>query len=219
LGRSLGRLENHWHDATVSSLALDGAGRHLAIGGDGASIFWDTVDHKQVGPTLDHPGDRADSIVLSPDGKLLAVGTCAAPEESPVKRHQGKSCSKGKIIIWTLGAPGPPSMITGHESQVTKLAFNPEGTTLASASRDDAVMLWIVKDGRQLGPPVKTDAVLDLAFTSDGKEFLVRTMGGIVQRGKLTGDGLERGTLIGLHGSERGYPLGLMPFASSTVAS
>jgi len=214
-GRSLGRLENYGHDIAVSSLALDGGGRHLAVGGDGASIFWDTVDHKQIGSPLVHPGDRADSIALSRDGRLLAVGTCAAEEESPVERHRGKFCSKGKIIIWTLGAAGAPSMITGHESQVTRLAFNPEGTTLASASWDHTVMLWNVKDGRQLGPPVKADAVLDLAFASDGNDFLVRSMGGIVRRGKLTRDGLEHGILIRLDDSERGYPLGLMPFASS----
>jgi WD40 repeat protein len=151
---------------------------------------------------------------------LLAVGTCAVPEESRVKRHQGKFCSKGKIIIWTLGATGPPSVFTGHESTVTRLAFNPEGTTLASASWDNTIMLWNVKDGRQLGPPVQgppvqADAVLDLAFASDGRDFLVRSMEGIVQRGKLARDGLERGILIRSDDSERGYPLGLMPFASS----
>jgi hypothetical protein len=40
-------------------------------------------------------------------------------------------------------------------------------------------------------------------------------MGGIVRRGKLTSDGLEHGVLSRLDDPERGYPLGLMPFASS----
>lgn len=214
-GRSLGRPESYGHDLEVSSLALDGTGRQLAIGADGASILWDTIDHKQIGPTLDHPGDRADSIALSPDGRMLAVGTCAAPEESAAERHRGKFCSKGKIIIWSLGVTGAPSVITGHDSQVTRLAFSPDGTTLASASWDSTVMLWNVRDGRQLGPPVKADAVLDLAFAPDGNDFLVRSMGGIVRRGKLTKDGLERGVLIRLDDPERGYPLGLVPLASS----
>jgi hypothetical protein len=120
-------------------------------------------------------------------------------------------------MIWALapGATGEPLMITGHGGQVTRLAFNPEGTTLASASWDNTVMLWSVKDGRQLGPPVQADAVLDLAFAFDGNGFLVRSIGGSVRRGKLTRDGLERGVLMRLDDPERGYPLGLVPLASS----
>jgi WD40 repeat protein/energy-coupling factor transporter ATP-binding protein EcfA2 len=216
-GRSLGRrLKGPDHAVEVSAVALDGGGRLLALGGKGASTLWDTVHPQQVGRTLAHPGDQADSIALSPDGKVLAVGTCGVIEHDARARHNGKTCRKGKIIVWRLAstASSEPAIFMGHEGQVTKLRFTPDGTTLASAGLDRTVMLWNVADGGQRGFPVKSDDVIDLAFAPDGNEIFVRGIGGTL-RGKLTRQGLEGGGLIRMDGAEREYPraLGLLAYS------
>ena len=53
---------------------------------------------------------------------------------------------------------------------MTSVAFSPDGGTLASASRDNTVILWDVKTRTPLGEPLAghTDEVWGVAFSPDG---------------------------------------------------
>src|SRR5262249_50807181 len=71
-------------------------------------------------------------VAVSPDGRSLGtVGMEATPNQSrPV------------ISVWELATGTLRQRLTGHETQVSCLAFSPDGATLATGGQDTAVLLW-----------------------------------------------------------------------------
>jgi conflict system STAND superfamily ATPase/WD40 domain-containing protein len=87
------------------------------------------------------------------------------------------SLAGGGIALYqahsTPPQPVPITVLAGHTSSVTAVAFSPDGHILASGSRDQTVRLWNVSDRAHptsLGPPLTghTNAVSSVAFSSDG---------------------------------------------------
>ncbi|MEI6233993.1 MAG: hypothetical protein WCT04_13135 [Planctomycetota bacterium] len=60
--------------------------------------------------------------------------------------------------------------LKGHTNEITKLAFNPESTVLASASRDKTICLWDAKTGALLHRLIgHKEDILDFAFLPGNK--------------------------------------------------
>jgi WD40 repeat protein len=77
--------------------------------------------------------------VLSPDGKLFAVGLIDADLPTrPVHDIRLYDAATGKAL----------KTFTGHRSRVTCLAFSPDGKTLATGFQDTTVLLWDVSDAK-----------------------------------------------------------------------
>ena len=60
--------------------------------------------------------------------------------------------------------------LRGHKSAVYSVSFSPDGTTLASGSRDHTIRLWDAATGQQIGEPLRGHEgwVTSVSFSPDG---------------------------------------------------
>lgn len=64
-------------------------------------------------------------LCLNPNGKHLAAGY-----------HDGR------IRIWNLNEKKSQFIFNGHDSAISCLSFNSDGTLLVSGSRDTSIIVW-----------------------------------------------------------------------------
>jgi len=91
------------------------------------------------------------SVVFSPDGRYLAVGTSG-----------GSSVQLIDTSSWQV-----IRTFEGHSSHVTSVAFSPDGRLLASGSADRTIKLWEVATGQEVR--TLSGSVWSVAFSSDGR--------------------------------------------------
>ena len=78
-------------------------------------------------------GQIVTSVVFSPDGEQVAIGT---------RDH--------RIVIWNAQDGQQSRTISGHTEVVSSVAFSPDGSYLASGSWDDTVRVWNTATGTLL---------------------------------------------------------------------
>jgi WD40 repeat protein len=83
--------------------------------------------------TIDDP-EGITAISLSPDKKIIATATTAK--------------GKNTVKLWNSDGQIISSLPPGHKNQVRDLSFSPDGRTIASASLDQTIKLWNIKDRR-----------------------------------------------------------------------
>lgn len=96
------------------------------------------------------------AVVFTPDSKTLAVSS-----DKDVVLFDVKTAKRGQTF-------------TGHESEVTVLAFSKDGTTLLSGDSDGQVRFWQVSGGKHLRTIVSPGHTVDaLAMSPDGKHVAI----------------------------------------------
>jgi WD40 repeat protein len=144
-------------DARLYTVAISPNGKMLASGGSEDKFeVWDLATHKVIGKFENCP--LVSQLAFSPDSKSLAWGG-----------------SRGVIEIWDIATRKMVVRIAdaSMDNYISALAFSPDGKVLASSapSRDDAIMLWDVKTGKNLFTFTDADkwGADSLAFSPDGK--------------------------------------------------
>jgi WD40 repeat protein len=140
------------HDDAVLSAGFSAQGDEvLTLGADGTARVWDGGTTPELAPARKVVGRIAGKparVVSTLDGRITARVV-------------------GKTIV--LDAPDGRLVLRGHDDRVNALAVNPDGTLLASASRDHRIRLWELPSGR-LHSVLRGHfgSVADVQFSRDG---------------------------------------------------
>jgi WD40 repeat protein len=150
-------------------LAVAPDGRMAAVCMGAQVRLWSPLDGKDgpSGPVLvDHPGNDGIALAFSPDGKLLASAV-RVQNWSPT-RITLHDLATGQPLR-TLSLDGGLCFESGQ-----RLAFSPDGQTLALGWGRPMVRLWDVVTGQELpSPPGDAEYVGPVAYSPDGKTLAV----------------------------------------------
>jgi WD40 repeat protein/serine/threonine protein kinase/tetratricopeptide (TPR) repeat protein/thiol-disulfide isomerase/thioredoxin len=157
--------------------------------------LWDLASGREVHTLHHRHGWSYTKVAFSPDGRRLYSAanwggflrlwdpeTGKEVEERQMPENSGAlavSPTEGRLALggYTdvyLGGPAPGwRPLRGHGGNVLGLAFSPDGTRLASASRDGIVKVWRVADGFELAHlRGHTGVVNSVAFGPDGQTLV-----------------------------------------------
>jgi len=149
----------------VQSIAFSPDGQILASSNSNKTvILWDVASGRPIGQPLTGHNKEVRDVAFSPDGQILASSSC---EQFLV----GVGCVEGEIFLWN-SATGQliRKLDTIHMSEVSAVAFSPDGKTLASGSRDNTVILWDLASNQPIDQFIgHTGWVYSVAFSPDGR--------------------------------------------------
>ncbi len=110
------------------------------------------------------------SAAFAPDGKILAVAF-----GGPAREGRRGNSGSAQIALWSLENGKSLGVLPGNRSEVTALAFSPDGKTLASAGRYSPLRLWDVASQKEIKKAeFQYYSIFQLAFSRDGKTLILR---------------------------------------------
>ncbi len=151
----------------VYAIAWSPDGQLIATGGvDRVLRIWSVSSGSAVQEIEDVYRGPIRALAFSPNGKWLATG--AEDNESGKKEIS--------LLLWdtSVWQDEPPVILAGTGSDVTSLAFSPDGQLLASGANDGSSALWDIRRQElfeRLPGPLST--VTGMSFAQFGDKLLV----------------------------------------------
>jgi WD40 repeat protein len=149
---------NPFPDGMVAALSFGSSPEELSIYNvDGSSQTWDLLDVELTSETAPLEGAGGNVIAVSQSGDLLAL-LRADGSIDVVDRLSGTSLSQPMLHDAFFVGP------------VTDIVFSPDGSIVATAGNDGAIVLWDSESQSPIGPPLlgHSSVVFSLAFHPDG---------------------------------------------------
>jgi hypothetical protein len=151
------------HTSTVNALAVSPDGKWLASGGQDQSVrMWDLA--QRDGRVLADKTTFVNSLAFSPDEKTLAIAGSYWPH---VRLQYLARPLSGKYVDLKY----PP------EGHAHKVAFAPDGQTLAAAANGQVVLWDPVKQVERARLKPQSPGARDLVFLPDGKTLITGEAG------------------------------------------
>jgi WD40 repeat protein len=164
-------LMNFQEFASVASTAVFSPDRTLiAIGGPRRGVLLQSLepDDRRRSLKTDVPIRGVKALAFSPDACTLAATTSVNTD----------------IVLWDLRAGKLHGTLRGHGDTVIRLAFAPDGRSLAAGGKDHVIMVWDLAGARprfRLSGP--WGPVASLAFSPGGE--LLASAGGFEDQVRL----------------------------------
>jgi WD40 repeat protein len=181
-------------------------GRLLAIGGPSGVGLWEVATRRLL-TTLKGHGGAAETIALSPDGKILAtsghgdgvrlwnfvtrreiellpdLGDFAtslafSPDGKMLAAGAGHT---GKVKLWDLNTRQVLGTFAGHQGGDTRVAFSPDGRWLATAGGYTVRLCSTAGKEEVVTLRGHTDDVTSLVFSPDGQTLASGSWDGTVK--------------------------------------
>ncbi|MEU8898081.1 TIR domain-containing protein [Nocardia sp. NPDC048505] len=165
--------------SAIAHPAFGRNGRPLVVTSDGDTVqIWDAITGAPVGvPIETRAGLIVPGFAISPDGTRIAlgghdiavtvwdietgrqvgvpIGRDVAPEEfvfAPDGNRLATSAGSGPIIVWDIVSGQPVAdTVAGHVGDIQALAFDREGTLVASVGSDNSMRIWNAVTGKYVG--------------------------------------------------------------------
>ena len=130
------------HRDTVGSAIFSLDGQHVASGGGDRTVHvWEVVSG-QLLHTMQGHSQGVNKVSCTPDGRAIAT----ACEDGKVRLFAyptGNTNTNAAMLM-----PTDLVVLGGHTSEVTTVAFSPDGKRFASGGADCAIQLWQTADGK-----------------------------------------------------------------------
>jgi cytochrome c len=142
------------HGGPVRAVAISADGTEAVSGSfDNSAIRWSLERHVAEQVMRFHDS-AVNAVIFLKDGRIATAGADA------------------RIAIWTPGHPRPDKVLEGHTGPIVGLALSPDGKTLASASWDRSVRLWLLGGGTPRVLEGHSQNVNGVAFMPDGRRLV-----------------------------------------------
>ncbi|KAF9224531.1 WD40 repeat-like protein [Gyrodon lividus] len=165
--QSLRPIEFSGHTSNVRSTAfLQDGKRALSASWDGSVRMWDIENRCALGEPIVQHDNYMLSVVVSPDGKLIASGGGT--------RVFISDAEDGHLVM---------ELNSVHKSWVNCVCFSPDGKALATCSDDRTVAVWDVATGTNLVPPFQAhfSQVRWVSYSPDGQRLLTASNDNTIQ--------------------------------------
>ena len=145
-GYTIDSLKGHNH--AINDVSFSSDGKILASASADKSVkLWDTKKRSMLATLTEHTSEILD-VDFSPNSNILATASMDKTvkiwriEIPETMLKQEKLPQTLKVILLKT--------LKGHSNQVNTVSFSPDGKILASASSDQTIKLWEVKEGTLL---------------------------------------------------------------------
>jgi WD40 repeat protein len=167
---------------------------------------WDVATGDELLTYIGEYGGVADSLSLSPDGRLLVasqardayvwevatgerIGKLTGHENTlncVAFSNSGKWIVTGStdatLILWDAETLEHVHEFTGHPSTVNAVAFSPDDSRIVSGGHDFTVRMWDTSNRQELlALRGHGGVILDVAFSPDGNQLTSTSVDGIVR--------------------------------------